>query len=91
MRIAISTMEDGPGRGKQQQGTVEEGDTTCDCGVSSENTRHIFEYPLFAHSCALDDHLQFNETAKHFVEPWKTAVFDDTMKKKYQIVLNSTF
>ena len=52
-----------------------EGDTTCDCGVSSENTRHMLECPLLAHSCSLDDLLQFNETAKQCVEQWKTAVW----------------
>ena len=51
-----------------------EGDTTCDCGVSSENTRHMLECPLLSHSCSLDDLLQFNETAKECVEQWKTAV-----------------
>ena len=51
-----------------------EGDTTCDCGVSSENTRHMLECPLLAHSSSLDALLQFNETAKHCVEQWKTAV-----------------
>ena len=39
-----------------------EGDTTYDCGVSSKNTRHMFEFPLLAHSCSLDDLLQFSET-----------------------------
>ena len=52
-----------------------EGDTTCDCGVSSENTRLMLECPLLAHSCSLDDLLQFNETAKQCVEQWKTAVW----------------
>ena len=32
-----------------------EGDTTCDCGVSSDNTRHMLECPLLAHSSYLDD------------------------------------
>ena len=45
-----------------------EGYTTCDCGVSSENTRHMLECPLLAHSCSLDDLLKFNETAKQCVE-----------------------
>ena len=40
-----------------------EGDTTCgDCSVSSENTRHMLQCPLLAHSCSLDDLIQFNET-----------------------------
>ena len=51
-----------------------EGDTTCNCGVSSENTSHMLECPLLAHSCSLDDRLQFNETAKQCVEQWKTVV-----------------
>ena len=52
-----------------------EGDTTCDCGVSLENTRHMLEWPLLAHSCSLDDLLQLNETAKQCVEQWKTEVW----------------
>ena len=51
-----------------------EGDITRDCGVSSENTRHMLECPLLAHSCSLDDLIQFNETAKECVGQWKTAV-----------------
>ena len=49
-----------------------EGDTTCDCSVSSENTRHMLECPLLVHSCSLDDLLQFNVTVT--VEQWKAAV-----------------
>ena len=51
-----------------------DGDTACDCGVSSENTRHMLECPLLAHSCSLDDLLQFNEIAKQHVEQCKTVV-----------------
>ena len=56
-----------------------EGDTTCDCGVSSENTRHMLEFPLLAHSCSLDDLIQFNETAKQSNNGRQR--FDDTMTK----------
>ena len=45
-----------------------EGDTTCDCGVASENTRHMLECPLLAHSCSLDDLLQFSETVGRTME-----------------------
>ena len=45
-----------------------EGDTTCDCGFSSENTRHLLECPLLAHSCSLDDLLQFIETVCRTME-----------------------
>ena len=38
-----------------------EGDTTCECVVSSDNTRHMFECPLLAHSFSLDDLLQFSK------------------------------
>ena len=34
------------------------GDTTYDCGVSSENTRHMLECPLLEISFSLDDILQ---------------------------------
>ena len=44
------------------------GDTTYDCGVSSENTRHMLECPLLAHSCSLDDILQFNEIVYRTME-----------------------
>ena len=46
----------------------EEGYTTCDCGVSSENTRHMLECLFLAHSCSLDDLLQFNETVCRTME-----------------------
>ena len=39
-----------------------EGDTTCICGVSSENTRYMLECLLLTHTCSLDDLLKFNET-----------------------------
>ena len=48
-----------------------EGDTTCDCGVSSENTRHMLECPLPVHSCSW---MTFYSSAKQCVEQWKTAV-----------------
>ena len=51
-----------------------EGDTTCECGFSSENTRHMLECPLLAHSCSLDELLQFNEIVKQCGEQWKTGL-----------------
>ena len=45
-----------------------EGDTICDCGVSSENTRHMLEYPFLAYSCSLDVLLQFIETVCRTME-----------------------
>ena len=61
-----------------QQGTAEEVDykrySTCDCDDLSENTRHILECQLLAHSCSLDDLLQFNEAGKQCGEQSKTAV-----------------
>ena len=52
-----------------------EGDTKCDCGVSSENTRH---------SCSLDDLLQFNKQQNR-VQTNEIQRFDDRMKKKVQV------
>ena len=45
-----------------------EGHTTCDCGISSYNTRHMLECPLLPHSCSLDDLLQLNETVCRTME-----------------------
>ena len=62
-------------RNNGRKGADYEGDTTCDCGVLSENTRHMMECQLLAHSCSLDDLLQFNEAGKQCVEQWKTEVW----------------
>ena len=43
--------------------------------VSHQRTPYIMlKWPLLAHSCSLDDLLQFNETTKQCVEQSKTAV-----------------
>ena len=55
------TRVKGVGRHNNKKWGYYEGDTTCDCGVSSENTRHVLECPLLVHACSLDDLLQFNE------------------------------
>ena len=51
----INRLRTGVTCSKEQRKTYGyyEGDTTCDCGVSSENTRPMLECLLFAHSCSL--------------------------------------
>ena len=39
------------------------GDTTCECGLATENTSHMLQCTLLAHPCTLDDLLEFNDTA----------------------------
>ena len=68
-----------------------EGDSICDCGVSLENTSHMLECPLFAHSCSLND-LQFSETVCRTMEDsglmtrWHTQI----NKKQTPIRCNHT-
>ena len=62
--------------------------TTCNCGVSLETTRHMLECLLIAHSCSLDDLLQYNEVVKQCVEIWKR--FDDTIKKTWNFRYQAT-
>ena len=47
------------------------GDTTCECGLATENTSHMFQCTLLAHPCTLDDLLEFNDTAQACIERWK--------------------
>ena len=48
-----------------------EGDTTCECGLTTENTAHMMQCTLLAQPCSLDD---LNDTEKKCVERWKTLV-----------------
>ena len=50
------------------------GDTTCECGLATENTAHMLQYTLLVRPCTLDDLSKFNDTAKSRVERWKTTV-----------------
>ena len=54
------------------------GDTTCECGLATENTAHMMQCTLLALPCPLDDLNKFNHTEKRCVERWKHW-FDDTM------------
>ena len=47
------------------------GDTTCECGLATENTSHMLQCTLLAHPCTLDDLLKFNDTAQACIERWK--------------------
>ena len=51
-----------------------DGDTTCVCGLETENTAHMLQCTLLARPCTLDDLSKFNDTAKSCVERWKTTV-----------------
>ena len=51
-----------------------EGDTTCECGLATENTAPMMQCTLLAQPCSLDDLNKFNDTAKKCVEKWKTPV-----------------
>ena len=50
------------------------GDTTCECGLATENTSHMLQCTLLAHPCTLDDLLEFNDTAQACTERWKKIV-----------------
>ena len=52
------------------------GDTTCECGLVTENSSHMLQCTLLAHPCTLDDLLEFNDTAQACIERWKKI--DDT-------------
>ena len=45
-----------------------DGDTTCECGLATENTAHILQCTLFARPYALDDLSNLNNTEKYCVE-----------------------
>ena len=47
------------------------GDTTCECGMATENTSHMLQCTLLAHPCTMDDLLEFNDTAQACIERWK--------------------
>ena len=51
-----------------------DGDTTCACGLASENTAHMLECSLLAQRCTLDDLLTFNETGRQCADYWKKMV-----------------
>ena len=44
------------------------GDTTCECGLATENTSHMLPCTLLAHPCTLDDLLDFNDTAQACIQ-----------------------
>ena len=51
-----------------------DGDTTCVCGLATENTVHLLQCPLLARPCTLDDLLEFNDTGRECDERWKKTV-----------------
>ena len=59
---------------QRQRWRYYEGDTTCECGLATENTAHMMQCTLLEQPCSLDDLNKFNDTAKKCVERWKTLV-----------------
>ena len=59
---------------QRQRWRYYEGDTTCECGLATENTAHMMQSTLLEQPCSLDDLNKFNDTAKKCVERWKTLV-----------------
>ena len=56
---------------QRQRWRYYEGDTTCECGMVTENTEHMMQCTLLAQPCSLDDLSKFNDTAKKCMERWK--------------------
>ena len=44
-----------------------DGDTTCECGLATDNTTHMPQCALLARPCTLDYLSKFNDTAKYCV------------------------
>ena len=59
---------------QRQRWQYYEGDTTCECGLATENTVHMMQCTLLAQPCSLDALNKLNDTAKKCVERWKTLV-----------------
>ena len=53
---------------EQRQGWRSVGDTTCECGLATENTAHMMQCTILEQHCSLDDLNKFNDTAKN---AWK--------------------
>ena len=45
-----------------------DGDTTCVCGLATENTAHLLQCSLLTRPCTLDDRLEFNATGRECAE-----------------------
>ena len=59
---------------QRQRWRYYEGDTTCECGLATENTAHMMKCTLLEQPCSLDDLNKFNDTAKKCVGRWKSLV-----------------
>ena len=51
-----------------------DGDTTCVCGLATENTAHLLQCSPLTRPCTLDDLLEFNDTGRECDERWKKTV-----------------
>ena len=51
-----------------------DGDTTCVCGLATENTAHLLQCSLLTRPCTWHDRLEFNDTGRECAERWKKTV-----------------
>ena len=76
---------------QRQRWRYYEEDTTCECGLTTENTAHMMQCTLLAQPCSLDDLNKLNDTAKKCVERWKSLVWwhedDDDISIYLSVIL----
>ena len=51
-----------------------DGDTTCVCGLATENKAHLLQCSLLTRPLTLDGLLEFNDTGRECAERWKQTV-----------------
>ena len=73
---------------QRQRWRYYEGDTTCECGLATENTAHMMQCTLLEQPCSLDDLNKFNDTAKKCVERWNTSLMT-RRRRQYNAHVNS--
>ena len=59
---------------QQKKWKYYDGDTTCVCGLATENTAHLLQCSLLTRPCTLDDLLEFNDRGRECAERWKKTV-----------------
>ena len=70
---------------QRQRWRYYEGDTTCECGLATENTAHMMQCTLLEQPCSLDDLNKFNDTAKKCVEDGNTSLMTRRKRSNYKI------
>ena len=60
---------------QRQRWRYYKGNTTCECGLATENTAHMMQCTLLSQPYSLDDLNKLNYTANKCVERWKTLVW----------------